>query len=71
MDINKYKVFLQAMDVGSFSRVADDLGYTPSGIVHMMNALESEMGFPLLIRSRKGVRPTPDGERIVPVLRSL
>ena len=71
MDINKYKVFLQAVDAGSFSRVADALGYTPSGIVHMMNTLESEMGFPLLIRSRKGVRPTPDGERIVPVLREL
>ena len=71
MDINKYKVFLQAVDAGSFSRVADALGYTPSGIVHMMNTLENEMGFPLLIRSRKGVRPTPDGERIVPVLREL
>ncbi len=71
MDINKYKIFLRAVDSGSFSKVAEETGYTPSGIVHMMNTLESEMGFPLLVRSRRGVRLTPDGERVTPILRSL
>ncbi|MGM9662083.1 MAG: LysR family transcriptional regulator [Oscillospiraceae bacterium] len=71
MDINKYKIFLRAVDSGSFSKVAEETGYTPSGIVHMMNTLESEMGFPLLVRSRRGVRLTPDGERVVPILRHL
>lgn len=71
MDINKYKIFLQSVDSGSFSKVAEETGYTPSGIVHMMNTLESEMGFPLLVRSRRGVRLTPDGERVAPILRSL
>ena len=71
MDINKYKIFLRAVDSGSFSKVAEETGYTPSGIVHMMNTLESEMGFPLLVRSRRGVRLTPDGERVAPILRSL
>lgn len=71
MDINKYRIFLQSVDCGSFSKVAEETGYTPSGIVHMMNTLESEMGFPLLVRSRRGVRLTPDGERVAPILRSL
>lgn len=71
MDINKYRIFLQSVDSGSFSKVAEETGYTPSGIVHMMNTLESEMGFPLLVRSRRGVRLTPDGERVTPILRSL
>lgn len=71
MDINKYKIFLQSVDSGSFSKVAEETGYTPSGIVHMMNTLESEMGFQLLIRSRRGVRLTPDGERVAPILRKL
>ena len=71
MDINKYKIFLRSVDSGSFSKVAEETGYTPSGIVHMMNTLESEMGFPLLVRSRRGVRLTPDGERVAPILRSL
>lgn len=71
MDINKYRIFLQSVDSGSFSKVAEETGYTPSGIVHMMNTLESEMGFPLLVRSRRGVRLTADGERVAPILRSL
>ena len=71
MDINKYRIFLQSVDCGSFSKVAEETGYTPSGIVHMMNTLESEMGFPLLVRSRRGVRLTPDGERVAPIFRSL
>lgn len=71
MDINKYRIFLRSVDSGSFSKVAEETGYTPSGIVHMMNTLESEMGFPLLVRSRRGVRLTPDGERVAPILRSL
>lgn len=60
---------LEAIDVGSFSGAAEKLGYTPSGVVHMMNSLEKEFGFPLFQRSNKGVTLTPDGERIVPVLR--
>ena len=40
MATDKYKVFLEAIDVGSFSGAAEKLGYTPSGVVHMMNSLE-------------------------------
>ena len=71
MATDKYKVFLEAIDVGSFSGAAEKLGYTPSGVVHMMNSLEKEFGFPLFQRSNKGVTLTPDGERIVPVLRDM
>lgn len=71
MSVNKYQIFLRAVDTGSLSGAAEDFGYTPSGIVHMMNSLEAEFGFPLLKRSRKGVRLTADGERIVPILRDL
>ena len=71
MATDKYKVFLESIDVGSFSGAAEKLGYTPSGVVHMMNSLEKEFGFPLLQRSNKGVTLTPDGERIVPVLRNM
>lgn len=39
MATDKYKVFLEAIDVGSFSGAAEKLGYTPSGVVHMMNSL--------------------------------
>ena len=47
MATDKYKVFLEAIDVGSFSGAAEKLGYTPSGVVNMMNSLEKEFVLPL------------------------
>lgn len=71
MSIEKYKTLLAAIDIGSLSGAAEKMGYTPSAVVHMMNALEREFGFPILQRSNKGVVPTPDGQRIVPILREI
>ena len=50
MSISKYKVLLTAVDMGSFSAAAEKLGYTQSGLTHMMNALEDEFGFSILQR---------------------
>lgn len=71
MELKKYKAFLAAVDLGSFTKAAERLGYTPSGITHMMNAFEDELGFPLFTRGKKGVTLTESGERLVPVLREL
>ena len=37
----------------------------------MMNGLEREVGFPLLLRDRYGVRLTAAGERLLPAIREL
>lgn len=71
MDTEKCKVLLCAIETGSFSATAEKLGYTPSGISRMMAAMESEMGFPLLSRSRMGVTPTMNCEKMLPVIREL
>ena len=71
MNISKYKVLLTAVDMGSFSAAANKLGYTQSGLTHMMNALEAELGFPILQRGYFGVKLTPGGERIIPRIRQL
>ena len=44
---------------------------TQSGLTHMMNSLEKDIGFPVLLRGRQGVRLTPAGERIFPLIRNL
>lgn len=62
MDTEKFKVLLRAVDTGSFTNAADELGYTPSGITHMMNALEADLGVTLLHRSRSGVTLTTAGK---------
>lgn len=71
MDIRKYEVFLAVVDRGSFIKAANDLGYTQSGITHMMNSMEKELGFPLLMRSNKGVSLTLEGEKVLPSIRHI
>ena len=71
MNISKYKALLTAVDMGSFSAAAQKLGYTQSGLTHMMNALEGELGFAILQRGHYGIKLTPGGERIIPKIRQL
>ena len=71
MNVSKYKVLLTAVDMGSFSAAAGKLGYTQSGLTHMMNALEDEIGFPILERGYYGIKLTSAGERIIPRIREL
>lgn len=71
MDITKFEVFLQVVECGSLAKAAEALQYTASGVNRMMSALEAEMGFALLYRSHTGVRPTPNGERLLPVFREI
>ena len=71
MNISKYKALLTAVDLGSFSAAASKLGYTQSGMTHMMKSLEEEIGFPVLQRGYYGVKLTPAGEKIIPRIRDL
>jgi len=71
MNISKFKALLVAVDLGSFSAAASKLGYTQSGLTHMMNALEDELGFSILQRGYFGIKLTPGGERIIPRIREL
>ena len=61
MDAKKLAALAAAVDQGSFTRAAEQLGYTQSGLTHMMNSLEREIGFSVLLRDRRGVRLTPAG----------
>lgn len=59
MDSKKVSALLTAIDRGSLTAAAAELGYTQSGLTHMMNSLEDELGVSLLIRSKGGVRALP------------
>lgn len=71
VESKKLEALLMAVDLGSFTKAAEVLGYTQSGLTHMMNSLEREIGFPLLDRGRHGVRLTEEGERIAPAIREF
>lgn len=71
MDTKKIGAILAAVDRGSLTAAAAELGYTQSGLTHMMNALEDELGLNLLVRSKNGVRLSPAGQELLPKMRAL
>lgn len=71
MDLLKCRALVRAIELGSFSAAAAEMGYTPSGISHMAAAVEDELGVVLLRRGRSGVSLSPPGEMLLPALRDL
>lgn len=71
MESSRYRAFLASVETGSFTKAAERLNYTPSGVYQLVNALEHDMGFPLLLRDKKGVKATPNGEKVLLVIREL
>lgn len=71
MESARCKAFLASVEAGSFSKAAEVLNYTPSGVSQLVNALENELGFSLLRRNKRGVIPTENGEKFLPAVREF
>ena len=71
MDSKRYEAFVAAVETGSMSGAAKQLDYTPSGIIRLINALEGELGFPVLARTTTGVTPTREGARMLPIFKEM
>lgn len=66
--MNRYDVFLKVMETGSFTKAAEELGYTQSAVSQMIRSLEEELASTLISRSRKGIKLTSDGEELMPFI---
>lgn len=71
MDIKKFQLFVDVAETKNFTRSGERMGYTQSGVSHILKSLETEMGFPLFIRNKQGVRLTENAEMILPLVRAL
>ena len=71
MDSKKLEILMTAADLGSFTKASEVVGYTQSGLTHMMDALEREVGFPLLQRNHSGIQLTEQGSRLMPAIREF
>jgi len=71
MNILKYMAFIKTVEYGSFTKAAEILNYSQSGISRMINDLEKEWKVTLLERNRSGVKLTSDGSRLLPHAKSL
>ena len=52
MSITKYQMFLKTAACGNFSKAAQALNFTQSGVSHAVQSLEEELGVTLLSRNR-------------------
>ena len=68
MDAKKVEVLLEAVESGSLMGAAERNGYTPSGLSHLLQRLEEELGVQLAERTNRGIRLNEGGERLLPYL---
>lgn len=68
---DRYEVFLKVCETGSFSKAAEALNYTQSGISQIVAGLEDELGVQLFARFKRGVMLTDNGKRLTPYIREL
>ena len=66
MSIQKYMAFVKTVECGSFTKAAELLNYSQSGISRMIHDLEKEWNVVLLERSKSGVRLTSSGQKLLP-----
>lgn len=71
MNIQKYLAFIKTVECGSFTKAAEMLNYSQSGISRMINDLEKEWKISLLERSRSGVCLTSDGLILLPYAKGV
>jgi len=69
--MNSYDAFIKIIETGSFTKAAEELGYTQSAISQMVHSLEKELSTTLILRSRKGITLTPDGEEFLPYIKNI
>lgn len=71
MDDGRLRAVLTAVDRGSFSKAAAELGYTQSAMTHLVNNIEAELGCTLLRRGSHGVTLSEEGEKLLPYIKSV
>src|SRR6266704_6898486 len=65
MDLDRLRLFQTICEEGSVTRAAVRIFRTQPDVSMQLRALEAEAGARLLIRTRRGVRPTPEGQRLL------
>ncbi len=71
MDSKKLEILMTAIDLGSFSKASEVVGYTQSGLTHMVDSLERDIGLTLVRRDHNGITLTKEGEMLIPSIREF
>jgi len=64
----RYTAFCKIVELGSFTKAAEVLGYTQAAVSQMIRSLESELKLTLMTRTRNGIHLTPEGTLLYPYI---
>ena len=71
MNLQKYLSFVKTVEYSSFTRAAEILHYSQSGVSRMIGDLEKDWNMVLLERGKGGVRLTSNGLHMLPYAKEL
>ncbi len=71
MNTVKYYTLIEAINNRNLSKTAEKLNYSQPAITQMIQSLEREYGFQLLIRKNNEVLPTREAEILLPYIRNI
>ena len=71
METDRYRILSRVVKLGSFSKAAEELGYTQSAVSQAVSALEAAVGFRLVVRNRSGLGLTPEGGQLLPLMENV
>lgn len=69
--MNRYLALEKVVELGSFTKAAEVLGYTQPAVSQMITSLEKELSIKLLYRSRYGIHLTLEGKRLLPSIQGI
>lgn len=69
--ISKYAIFCLAIELGSFTKAAQQLNYSQSAISQTIKNLEKEIGTCLLTQGYEGIHLTKDGQALYPYFQQI
>ena len=65
MTFQQLRYLLEVQRTGSISKAADNLFVSRPSVSFSINSLEEEMGYPIFLRTRQGLTPTPQGKQFL------
>lgn len=71
MNTVKYYALLEAIETRSLSKAASKLNYSQPAVTQMIQSLENEYGFQLLIRNSGEILPTKEAETLMPYIQNI
>lgn len=71
MSISKYRALAAVAELKNITKASNRLGYTQSGVSHLIGTLEDDLGVTLLLRSKTGTTLTAEGAALLPYVQRV